>query len=60
MNIKEGQYFYQRHRNMWGVWKQGKEVNGVIQSQFISDFSTEQQAKKFVYRMNGWDKLSFY
>lgn len=56
MQVKEGQYYYQRHRNKWGVWKQGKIVNGVSQSQFITDFWTEIQAKNFVYSMNGWTK----
>ena len=53
-SFREGQYFYARHRNKWGVWKRGNTVNGVTQSQFISDFQTQTQAKDFVYKMNGY------
>ena len=51
---KEGQYYYAPHRNKWGVWKAGKVINGVQMSQFIMDFSTQVQAKDFVYKMNGF------
>lgn len=59
MEIKEGQYYYRRHRNMWGVWKKGKdnEKTGTsINDSFIMDFKTEIQAKNFVYKCNGWHK----
>lgn len=52
--VKEGQYYYARHKRSWGVWKKDKPVNGVSVAQFISDFATEQQAKQFVYKMNGY------
>lgn len=52
--LREGQYYFAKHRNMWGVWKKRKTVNGVEEGEFISDFSTQIQAKNFVYRMNGW------
>ena len=54
MDVKEGQYFYKKHRNMWGVWKKGKTINGVEEGTFITDFCTQIQAKNFVYKMNGW------
>ena len=53
-DLKEGQYYYQRHKNKWGVWKKGKDDNGVSLGQFISDFDTQVQASNFVKRMNGW------
>lgn len=52
---KEGEYFYRPHRKGWGVWKAGKVVNGIGGNEFISDFSTQIQARNFVYRMNGWE-----
>lgn len=57
MNVKDGEYFYGRHRRSWGVWKAGKtSPNGVRMDDFITDFSTEIQAKNFVYKMNNWTK----
>ena len=58
VEIKEGQYYYHRHRNMWGVWKKGKdnkETGTSINDTFIIDFKTEIQAKNFVYKANGWN-----
>lgn len=54
-NIKEGQYYYARHKSMWGVWKAGKaNPNGSRLDEFIMDFSTKIQADAFVKKMNGW------
>ena len=53
-DAKPGQYYYAPHRNMWGVWKRGKENNGVSSDEFISDFATKIQARDFVYKMNGY------
>ena len=58
VKIQEGQYYYHRHRNMWGVWKKGKdneETHTSINDTFIIDFKTEIQAKNFVYKANGWN-----
>ena len=50
---KEGQYYYARHRNRWGVWKAGKtSENGVRMDDFISDFFTQIQAANFCRKMN--------
>lgn len=54
--LKEGEYFYHKHRNMWGVWKKRKSVNGGEEGEFIADFSTQIQAERFVYKANGWTK----
>lgn len=58
MEVKEGQYFYARHRSLWGVWKVGRtnEKTGVRMDDFITDFSTQIQASNFVKKMNGWKK----
>lgn len=53
-NVGEGQYYYARHRGLWGVWKKGKMVDGIQEDDFISDFCTKIQAETFVYKMNGW------
>ena len=56
MEVKDGQYFYARHRGKWGVWKAGKtsEKTGVRMDDFVTDFSTQIQASNFVRKMNGW------
>ena len=55
-NIKVGQYYYAPHRSSWGVWRKGKESDGISMDDFITDFSTKIQAENFVYKMNGWKK----
>lgn len=54
MEVKVGQYYYRKHRNMWGVWKKGKDDKLENGDTFISDFATQIQAKNFVYKMNGY------
>ena len=54
MEVKVGQYYYKKHRNMWGVWKKGKNDTLENGDTFISDFATQIQAKNFVYKMNGY------
>lgn len=52
---KEGQYYYAPHRRSWGVWKVGKPgPSGARANDFIMDFSTKQDAERFVYKMNGY------
>ena len=47
--IKEGQYFYMVHRMCWGVWQKTSTGNT-----HIADFPTMEEARKEVYRLNGW------
>ena len=55
--VKEGIFYYARHRRQWGVWKTGKtSESGVRMDDFISDFPTRVQAEGFVYKMNNWKK----
>ena len=49
-----GQYFYGRHRNLWGVWQCTYRDDYRSGSTHIKDFPTWAEAKNFVYRMNGW------
>ena len=53
---REGQYYYKPHRSSWGVWKAGKEENGVRLDDFIADFPTPTDAERFVYKMNGFTR----
>lgn len=54
VNVRPGQYYYAPHRGSWGVWKKGKEENGISMDDFIEDFPTKIQARNFVYKMNGY------
>ena len=54
VNASEGQYYYARHRSMWGVWRAGKEINGFRDDDFIKDFVNKEDARKYVYQLNGW------
>lgn len=47
--LKEGQYFYMIHRRCWGVWQKTSRGNT-----HIADFPTMEEARKEVYRLNGW------
>ena len=53
-DLPEGKYYYDTHRNKWGVWRVGKMINGSRINQFIMDFSTKADASRFVYKMNGY------
>lgn len=56
MKIKVGQYFYGRHRNKFGVWIydfvscDSKSSSG----SFVCDFREREEARLFVWKMNGW------
>ena len=59
MKAKLGQYHYAPHRSFWGVW-QWTEVseNGGACGTFIKDFRSREEAREFVWQMNGWGKPS--
>ena len=59
---KDGQYYYAPHRRQWGIWQyhSWKNFDGsgnVIEmgtGKFIKDCPTKEEARKEVYRLNGW------
>lgn len=54
--VAEGQFYYARHRGLWGVWRKGATVNGVSSSDFVKDCVTREQARDLVYSLNNWQK----
>lgn len=52
--VKEGQYLYRPHRNMWGIFRYHDHGNGYSANEFIVDFPTKEEARAEVYRLNGW------
>ena len=55
-NIKVGQYFYARHRSSFGVWVYDyvNDETGSASGDFVADFQTREEARKYVWKMNGW------
>lgn len=52
-----GQYYYALHRyNLWGVWQWDTVTENGGSANFIKDFDTKEEARTFVYEMNGWGK----
>lgn len=54
MNLKNGQYYYGPHRSMWGIWQYNDYGNGFSDGTFVKDCITKDEARKEVYRLNGW------
>lgn len=56
---KVGQYFYAPHRSCCGVWQvEYNDGKGNMSSRFVRDFAYREDAKSFVYQMNGWTKAT--
>jgi len=51
---KVGQYFYGRHRNYFGVWIWEKVWENGASGKFVADFSSREEARTYVWKMNGW------
>lgn len=52
-----GQYYYARHRNMWGVWQHETLADGMSHGRFVDDFVTRAEARAYVFRANGWKEV---
>jgi len=64
MNVKDCQYYYAPHRRQWGIWQHHDnlpdgEASGTAAGgygTFIKDLPTKEEARKEVYRLNGWSR----
>ena len=52
--FKVGQYHYGRHRRQFGVWVCDSVSQHSACCSFGSDFPTREEARQFVWEMNGW------
>ena len=52
--FKVGQYHYGRHRSMFGVWVCDYVSKSSASSSFIGDFRSREEARAYVWKMNGW------
>ena len=53
-----GQYHYAPHRNLWGVWVWDYVSETGATGTFVKDFHTKEEAREYVWEMNGWGKPS--
>jgi hypothetical protein len=51
---KDGQYYYARHRGLWGIWLHHEFVDGSSTGDFVKDCMTKTEAMKEVAKLNGW------
>lgn len=49
-----GQYHYAPHRCFWGVWQWTEVTENGATGSFIKDFRTKEEAREYVWMMNGW------
>lgn len=52
--MKDGQYYYAPHRSSFGIWQHHELGGGFSAGTFIRDCSTREEARREVYRLNGW------
>lgn len=53
---KDGQYYYARHRSVWGIWQHHEDGYGISHGTFIKDCATFEEAAEEVGMRNGWLK----
>ena len=51
-----GQYHYAPHRCYWGVWQWTEVSENGACGRFIKDFRSKEEAREYVWQMNGWGK----
>jgi hypothetical protein len=54
MTAKVGMYHYGRHRSLFGVWVYDCVSETGSSAQFVKDFGSREEARLFVWKMNGW------
>ncbi len=60
MKAKVGQYYFGRHRNIWGVWVYDvvDAETGYTSGKFIKDCVNYEDAVREMYALNGWRQPS--
>ena len=52
---KEGEYYYHPHRSLWGIWRwHSLGAAGSGRGEFVKDCMTQEEARREVYKLNGW------
>ena len=56
--MKDGLYYYAPKRVTWGVWRNHVcKESGCEYGEFIGEFKTKEEARDYVYTMNGWNAV---
>ena len=58
MKAKLGQYYYAPHRTQFGVWQWTSVSENGASGTFVKDFRNKEEAREYVWMMNGWGKSS--
>ena len=58
MKATLGQYYYAPHRRNFGVWQWTEVSENGACGTFIKDFRSKEEAREYVWQMNGWGKPS--
>ena len=56
MKATLGQYHYAPHRRNWVVWVWETVSENGATGKFVKDFRSKEEAREFVWAMNGWGK----
>lgn len=54
MKAQIGNYYYGRHHNIFGVWQYATVCEAGFSACFVKDFIRCEDARAFVWQMNGW------
>jgi len=54
MKAKVGQYFYQRFRGSYGVFRYNQVTEDSSSASLVGYFSEREEARRYVWEMNGW------
>ena len=55
MEMKVGQYHYAKHHKNIGIWVCVLATENKTSHEFVKDVKTWDEAKEYVYKMNGWN-----
>ena len=58
MRATLGQYYYEPHRRSFGVWLWTSVSENGAYGTFVKDFCNIEEAREYVWQMNGWGKPS--
>ena len=53
--MKVGQYHYAKHHKNIGIWVCVLATENKTSHEFVKDVKTWDEAKEYVYKMNGWN-----
>ena len=52
--MNQPKYYYCRHMGKYNIYRCGDPVNNIREDTKVDDARTQEEAKKKVYKLNGW------